>query len=216
MDHEALHRIRASRNWPPEKMARLLRLPVATIHAMEQGQLAIPENLEYYILSNVEVPDLDADHPRVFSAPTRVASAKHRRKKRPSKAASMPPDELKYYRAHQGLTIRQATTRFSSDVKSPRAWANMEQGITPVSAGIELMLRVDMDERGIPAYTESKSKLTAAHLKAVRKKFGLTQAQAANLVKKSWRTWQNWETGKVPIPSWLLPKLRTLKLTKET
>lgn len=41
---------------------------------------------------------------------------------------------------------------------------------------------------------------TPAAISAARKAAGLTQAEAAALVRRPWRTWQNWEYGVSAAP----------------
>lgn len=52
---------------------------------------------------------------------------------------------------------------------------------------------------------------TPEQISAARHRSGLTQAEAAELVKASYRTWQDWEAGKTSMHPglWLLFKLRT-------
>jgi len=67
-------------------------------------------------------------------------------------------------------------------------------------------------EKPVPRPFKSLSPPLPMAIRSARKKAGLTQAQAAAVVySPSYRTWQDWESGKTPMPIglWELFMLKT-------
>lgn len=59
---------------------------------------------------------------------------------------------------------------------------------------------------------ETPPPLSAKELREARTEMGLTRAEAARQVLVNYRTWQNWERGERPVPSYVRILLEYLRI----
>lgn len=63
---------------------------------------------------------------------------------------------------------------------------------------------------------ETEPTPTPAELIKARNELGLSMAEASRLCRIPYRTWQNWEHGSRPMPSYALTLIEYLKMTINT
>jgi len=126
---------------------------------------------------------------------------------------AMSGAELRHIRKTLGFSLAALSSYLGRSVSSV---ANMESGNSPILCDAAIYARLLASEKGIPEYTPDQTSLTAAHLSAFRRKFGLSQADMSAKLSTPLATWRNWESGRIKPPLALRAKLVALarKLTK--
>ena len=61
-------------------------------------------------------------------------------------------------------------------------------------------------------FTVQESTVTADGLKKARQKLGLSMADASRIARVKYRTWQNWESGTRPMPTYARTLIEYLEI----
>lgn len=125
-------------------------------------------------------------------------------------------EEIKVARIGAGLTQTQAETlvyHANEENKSSKLWFRYETGIAKMKPAMwELFqFKLKLTDAGVAIPSVMETKPTPEEIKKTRLEAGLTQTQAAKLIHKSLRVWQNYELGdrKMDVASWVLFQIKT-------
>jgi DNA-binding transcriptional regulator YiaG len=126
---------------------------------------------------------------------------------------SPTPEEIKKARLEAGLTQTQAELLMyhaNDEKESSTLWFRYEIGTAKMKPAMWELFQLKLTDAGVAINSAMEIKPTSEEIKKARLGAGLTQTQAAKLIHKSLRVWQNYELGdrKMDVASWVLFQIK--------
>lgn len=116
------------------------------------------------------------------------------------------PEKIKQVRINAGLTQTQA----ESLIYTSTQWHLYEMGKAKMKVAAWELFQIKLNDVDLKIYPEMEIQPTPEQIKQARISAGLTQTQAAELLHKSLRVWQNYELGDrgMDIAHWVLFQIK--------